>query len=168
MQMQGIQQKIQQLEQETAQPERREAARARKKLTREVQRTLAEAGRSDADKIKYLENMFSEQVLWLCLIDVLTHCFSPYGKTILTTVCLQVTQQARLENQLIPLRRQCDIASKEREQGVQIAVNLSFVSQHLALYHRHPNALAYIVAVCHATKANLRLQLLMKRHASWS
>ncbi len=61
-QMQGIQQKIHQLEQETAQPERREAARARKKLTREVQRTLAEAGRSDADKIKYLESMFSEQV----------------------------------------------------------------------------------------------------------
>ena len=60
--MQGIQQKIQQLEKETAQPERREAARARKKLTREVQRTLAEAGRSDADKIKYLESMFSEQV----------------------------------------------------------------------------------------------------------
>ncbi len=62
LQMQGIQQKIQQLEKETAQPERREAARARKKLTREVQRTLAEAGRSDADKIKYLESMFSEQV----------------------------------------------------------------------------------------------------------
>ena len=62
LQMQGIQQKIQQLEKETAQPERREAARARKKLTKEVQRTLAEAGRSDADKIKYLESMFSEQV----------------------------------------------------------------------------------------------------------
>ena len=70
MQMQGIQQKIQQLEQETAQPERREAARARKKLTREVQRTLAEAGRSDADKIKYLENMFSEQVLRMCSRNV--------------------------------------------------------------------------------------------------
>lgn len=88
--MQGIQQKIQQLEKETAQPERREAARARKKLTREVQRTLAEAGRSDADKIKYLESMFSEQV----------------------------TQQARLENQLIPLRRQCDTASKERDSAI--------------------------------------------------
>lgn len=89
--LQGLQQKIQQLEQETAQPERREAARARKKLTREVQRSLSEAGKSDADKIKYLENVFSEQV----------------------------TQQARLENQLIPVRRQCDTATKERDAAVE-------------------------------------------------
>ncbi len=71
MQIQGLQQKIQQLEKETAQPERREAARARKKLTREVQRNLSEASRSDADKIKYLENIFSEQVLLLDTLSTL-------------------------------------------------------------------------------------------------
>ena len=32
----------------------------------------------------------------------------------------QVTQQARLENQIIPLRRQCDLAAKDRDAGVQL------------------------------------------------
>lgn len=30
----------------------------------------------------------------------------------------QVTQLARLENQLIPLKKQCDTASKDRDAGV--------------------------------------------------
>ena len=63
MQIPGIHLRIQQLELETAQPERREAARARKKLTKEVQRNLAESGKTDADKVKYLEGVFSDQVL---------------------------------------------------------------------------------------------------------
>ena len=63
-QIPGLEQKIQQLEKETAQPERREAARARKKLIKDVQRNLSEAG-TDADKVKYLENVFSEQVLFV-------------------------------------------------------------------------------------------------------
>lgn len=62
VQIGGINLRIQQLELETAQPERREAARARKKLTKEVQRNLIDSSKSDADKIKYLEGVFSDQV----------------------------------------------------------------------------------------------------------
>ena len=61
LQIPGIQLRIQQLELETAQPERREAARARKRLTKEVQRNLSDSGKTDADKIKYLEGVFSDQ-----------------------------------------------------------------------------------------------------------
>lgn len=62
MQITGIHLRIQQLELETAQPERREAARARKKMTKDVQRHLSDSGKSDAEKIKYLEGVFSDQV----------------------------------------------------------------------------------------------------------
>ena len=61
LQIPGIQLRIHQLELETAQPERREAARARKKLTKEVQRNLSDSGKTDTDKIKYLEGVFSHQ-----------------------------------------------------------------------------------------------------------
>ena len=61
LQIPGIQLRIHQLELETAQPERREAARARKKLTKEVQRNLSDSGKTDTDKIKYLESVFSHQ-----------------------------------------------------------------------------------------------------------
>lgn len=65
MQITGIHLRIQQLELETAQPERREAARARKKMTKDVQRHLSDSGKTDAEKIKYLEGVFSDQVIRL-------------------------------------------------------------------------------------------------------
>lgn len=71
-QIPGLQLRIQQLELETAQPERREAARARKKLTKEVQRNLSDSGKNDADKIKYLEGVFSDQAS--CTLHVLKCC----------------------------------------------------------------------------------------------
>ena len=84
LQIPGIQLRIQQLELETAQPERREAARARKKLTKEVQRNLSDSGKTDADKIKYLEGVFSDQAssctacacLCACGRDTLMNCRS--------------------------------------------------------------------------------------------
>ena len=75
LQIPGIQLRIQQLEKETAQPERREAARARKKVTKEVQRNLSDSGKSDTDKIRYLEGVFSDQVTaWHCLHAQLQSC----------------------------------------------------------------------------------------------
>ena len=65
MQITGINLRIQQLELETAQPERREAARARKKMTKDGQRYLSDSGKPDAEKIKYLEGVFADQVITL-------------------------------------------------------------------------------------------------------
>lgn len=74
LQIPGIHLRIQQLELETAQPERREAARARKKLTKQVQRKLSDSGKTDEDKIKYLEGVFSQQAscytACVCLLRV--------------------------------------------------------------------------------------------------
>lgn len=75
MQIPGIHLRIQQLESETAQPERREAARARKKLTKDVQRHLSDSGKTDADKVKYLEGIFSDQVIRL-LVYACSRCLT--------------------------------------------------------------------------------------------
>ena len=74
MQIPGINLRIQQLELETAQPERREAARARKKLTKEVQRNLSDSSKNEADKIKYLETVFSDQVKAMPAATACPHC----------------------------------------------------------------------------------------------
>ncbi|KAK9810175.1 hypothetical protein WJX72_006120 [[Myrmecia] bisecta] len=82
-----LQDRIATLEAETAEPQRQAAAKARKKALREVQKVLDDTNKPAEVKLHFLHDKFTRQL----------------------------AEQARLENELFPLRRRCKQAVKEKD-----------------------------------------------------